>query len=324
MRNGDAAGISPLKEDDDASRLTALRKSRSTPRPTYLTQRGRLIHGPTLPGGSVPSSRTSDLSPEEVVEVVELIANGRRSRRAVEMPERLRARSWKSVEDVLLGLPDRLGWTPAGWKVGAASMEVRRAENIPSPSPGRIFQRSLFASPARIGPEFFVNYRLCECEFAFEIGRDFPARAEPYSELEARAGIAALMPVIEIGDSVFEDWYSLSGYFGGMYDNGGGAALVTGAAVPDWESVELPAATIDLYVNGYYIKSGRGIEAMGHPVTSLTWMLNWVRERGYAVNAGEIVSTGTCTAHCFVAPGDRVSVDFGDLGLVEAYFETSG
>jgi 2-keto-4-pentenoate hydratase len=320
MRNADVPGA--IRVDlDETARLSLLRQSRSLPRPSYLTERGRLIHGTTAPGGSVPSLRTSDLSSEEVAEVLDLISTGRLRRQAVQLPERLRARSWKSVEQVLLQLEEHLGWTAAGWKVGAASAEVRRAENMLSPSPGRIFEHAIFESPASIGPEFFVNYRLCECEFAFELATDFPARDEPYSESEARAGIAALRPVIEIGDSVFEDWYSLSGYFGGMYDNGGGAALVEGAWIRDWESIDLPRANIDLYVNGYYVKSGKGVEAMGHPVTSLTWMLNWARERGQDVRSGEVISTGTCTAHCFVAPGDRVSVDFGPLGLVEAYFE---
>ncbi len=305
----------------DSPEQRAASRSGSIPRPAYLTDRGRLIHGRTEPGGSQPVARTTDLTDAEVAQVLSLISTGRLQRRPVVLPERLKARSWRSVESVLLELEHALDWPTAGWKVGAASMEVRRAENIPSPSPGRIFQRSVFASPARIGPEFFVNYRLCECEFAFELGRDFPVRDEPWREDEARAGISALLPVIEIGDSVFEDWYSLSGYFGGMYDNGGGAALVEGDRRSDWESIDLPEATIDLYVNGHYIKSGKGVEAMGHPVTSLTWMLNWARERGRPVHAGEVISTGTCTAHCFVAAGDQVTVDFGELGLVEAHFE---
>ena len=65
------------------------------------------------------------------------------------------------------------GWEGAGWKVGAASMDVRKAENIPSPSPGRLFTRSVMMSPAEVPSEFFVNYRLCECEFAFQLGQDF-------------------------------------------------------------------------------------------------------------------------------------------------------
>jgi 2-keto-4-pentenoate hydratase len=236
------------------------------------------------------------------------------------MPERLRARSWQSVEEVILKLEYALGWEGAGWKVGAASQAVRTAENVPSPSPGRLFKRSIFKSPAVIPSEFFVNYRLCEFEFAYQLGVTFPAREKEYSEADLRAGIECLMPVIEIGDSVFEDWYSLSGYFGGMYDNAGGAALVTGGRHADWKDIDLPNSNIDVYVNDFYIKSGKGVEAMGHPVKSLTWMVNWVRERGRAVKAGELVSTGTCTAHTFVQPGDLVSADFTDLGLVEAKF----
>ena len=304
----------------ETDRLAKLRRARWLPRHSYLSDRGRLIHGLTPPGGSVPSARTSDLTAEEVAEVTSLIADGRLSHHAVVMPERLRARSWRSVEEVLPALEGHLGYRAAGWKVGAASMEVRRAESIPSPSPGRIYQHTVFATPATIGPEFFINYRLCECEFALELATDFPPRDEPYSEIEAREGVRALLPVIEIGDSVFRDWYSLSGYFGGMYDNGGGAALVEGRRIHDWHSIDLPAASIDLYVNDSYVKSGQGAEAMGHPVTSLTWMLNWLRERGRTARAGEIVSTGTCTAHCFVARGDRVSADFGALGLVEVQF----
>jgi 2-keto-4-pentenoate hydratase len=304
----------------ESRRLSELRAGKQRPRLSYLHDLGRLIHGPTPPGGSVPCARTDDLTPDEEAEVIALIAAGRLHRTPVTLPERLRSRSWTSVEHVLLNLDRALGWHTAGWKVGAASMQVRRAENIPSPSPGRLFEHTIFTSPARIGSAAFVNYRLCECEFAFRLGTDFPARPEPYTESDLRAGIESLLPVIEIGDSVFEDWYSLSGYFGGMYDNGGGAALVHGTEVRDWQSVDLPTAGIDLYVNSSFVKSGQGAEAMGHPVTSLTWMVNWIRERGLDVAAGELVSTGTCTGHCFVAVDDVVSVDFGNLGLVEAQF----
>ncbi len=309
-----------LAEQYESGRLKILRAARHNPRPEYLTDRGRLIHGPTPPGGSLPSTRETDLTSEEVEELIDLIVQGRHTRIPVVMPEHLRARSWQSVEDVILKLEYALGWEGAGWKVGAASQQVRQAENIPSPSPGRLFKRSIFKSPAVIPSEFFVNYRLCEFEFAYELGIDFPARDKEYTEADLRAGIECLMPVIEIGDSVFEDWYSLSGYFGGMYDNAGGAAFVTGKRHTEWVQIELPNSNIDVYVNDSYIKSGKGIEAMGHPVTSLTWMVNWVRERGRDVKAGELVSTGTCTAHTFVQPGDLVSADFTDLGLVEVRF----
>lgn len=316
----DVRAAAASADGPQASRVATLRAARHRPRAPYLSDRGRLIHGPTPPGGSIPAERTADLTAAELDEIVNLIATHRLERTPLTLPDRLRARSWASVTEVLLRLDRALGWRGAGWKVGAASMEVRRAENIPSPSPGRIFEHAIFASPAEIGSEYFVNYRLCECEFAFRLALDFPAREQPYTEADLRAGVDCLLPVIEIGDSVFEDWYTLSGYFGGMYDNGGGAALVEGPQCRDWTQLDLPAAGIDLYVNDSYVKSGTGDAAMGHPITSLTWMVNWVRERGHDVHAGEVVSTGTCTAHCFAAVGDLVSADFGDLGLVEVRF----
>ena len=134
----------------EKERLVIIRANKHKPRLDYLSDRGRLIHGPTPPGGSKPSPRESDLTPDEIDELIELIATGRKNRTPVVMPEHLRARSWKSMEEVVLKLEYALGWEGAGWKVGAASMDVRKAENIPSPSPGRLFTRSVMMSPAEV------------------------------------------------------------------------------------------------------------------------------------------------------------------------------
>jgi 2-keto-4-pentenoate hydratase len=289
-------------------------------RPEWLTNLGREIYGPTPPGSATRWARNSPLDPGEVTEVVELIAAARSGHHSVEFPPRLRTRDWTSVVRVVLALDQRLGWAGCGWKIGAAAEEIRRAEGVPGPSPGRIYRRGVFVSPARVPSELFINYRNCECEFAFELGVDFPARARPWTEADARAGIESLFPALEIGDTVFQDWYGASGYFGSCFDNGGGAAFVEGARRKDWSDLDLAGAGMDVYLNGYYVKSGKGQAAMGHPVTSLTWLLNWLREQGRGVAAGEVVSTGTCTGHLFALPGDTVRADFGELGVVEAEF----
>ena len=289
-------------------------------RPEWLSERGREIYGPTPPGQSVPVARQSALDEGEVDEVVSLIADGRTARHVVVLPERLQTRHWPSVTRVSLALDDRLGWEGYGWKIGAAAAEIRRSEGVPSPSAGRIHRRGLSSSPAALPPELFVNYRCCECEFAFELGVDFPARDEPWTEEDARAGIESVMPALEIGDTVFEDWYGASGYFGSCLDNGGAAAFVEGPKHHDWRRFDLSKAGMDVYLNDHFVKSGTGTAAMGHPVTSLTWLLNWLRERSMGTTAGEVVSTGTCTGHLFAMPGDTVRADFAELGTVEVKF----
>jgi 2-keto-4-pentenoate hydratase len=171
-----------------------------------------------------------------------------------------------------------------------------------------------------LDPQLFINFRNCECEFAFELGVDFPAREKPYREADVRAGIESLFPALELGDCVFPDWYGASAYFGSCLDNGGGAALVEGTRMRDWRGIDLARAGIHLHMNGEYIKSGVGSSAMGDPVRSVTWMINWARAHGKEVGAGEVVSSGTCTGHCFAAPGDVVRGDFPELGSVEVRF----
>lgn len=285
------------------------------------SRRGRSIFGPTQPGTAITCARTTPLEDEERSAVVEAIARGREERRSVVLPEALHTSDWGSITQVMLDLDARLGWDGVGWKIGAASEEVRRAEGMPSPSPGRIYRSTVFTSPARLGPELFINYRNVECEFAFRLDAPLPVRSEPYDEDEVAAAIAHLLPTLEIGDMVFEDWYGSSGYFGACIDNGGGAALVCGEPIDDWRALDLPNARMEISLNGVAINEGYGRAAMGHPLTSLTWLANWLSARGRGLEAGEIVSTGTCTGHCFCAPGDDVSVDFGPAGVVRAYFE---
>lgn len=222
---------------------------------------------------------------------------------------------------VVLALDHRLGWPAAGWKIGGADPAVRNAEGCPTPAPGRVYRRGLYTSPATLPRRLFIHHRNCECELAFKLATALPARDAPYSEAEVAAAVECVMPAIEVGDSVFGDWYGASSFYGACLDNNGGAALVCGPQTEDWRSLDLASARLSVYVNGTFVKSGFGSAAMGDPLSSLTWLANWLRSRGLGLQAGEIVSTGTCTGHCFVAPGDSVRLDSGPLGTVEAEFE---
>ena len=90
--------------------------------------------------------------------------------------------------------------------------------------------------------------------------------------------------------------------------------------IVDWRDLDLPNLRIEISLQGQRVNEGYGRAAMGHPLTSLTWLANWLSARGRGLEAGEIVSTGTCTGHCFCDRGDHVSVDFGPLGVVSAHF----
>lgn len=287
-----------------------------------ITAVGRRLYGTTEPGCSVPCARTSRLSDSEVAEVVDIIAFGRRNMCTVELPERLHTRHWDSVTRVLVGLDRELARPAVGWKIGAAGEEVRRAEGVPEPAPGRLYDGAIFESGAVLDPELFINYRNTECEFAFRLGADLPLRDHPYTEDEVSAAVEHMVLALEIGDMVFADWYGASGYLGSCLDNGGGCALVHSEPIPDWRDLDLPNTRVEVSLNGRYVKEGFGRAAMGHPLTSLTWMTGWLGRQGMGLSTGDVVSTGTCTGHCFAAPGDRVVARFGEIGEVEVRYGT--
>jgi len=283
---------------------------------------GRRVHGPTLPGAGVRCAREAPLSAAEIAEISAIIVRARRRHEvAPPYPEHLKTRHWDSVMAVIDTVNTELNWPSAGWKIGAASEEIRRVEKVPGPCPGQIARKGVVPSPARLPASLFIRYRCSECEFAFKMKDRLEPRDLPYAEGEVADAVESLHPAIEIGDCVFEDWYELSGYFGGSMDNGGAAAFVPGAPIRDWRGLDLANARIDLSLNGQYRKSGYGRVAMGHPLTSLTWMVNWLSARGKPLEAGAFVSTGTCTGHFFTVPGDHLVADFGPIGSVSAHFE---
>jgi len=283
---------------------------------------GRRIHGHTLPGEGIRCSRESPLTESEINEIANIIARARRSHCLAQgFPEHLKTRHWESVMSVIDKVNEQLSWPSAGWKIGAASKEIQRIEQVPYPCPGQMARCRVFSSPARLPREAFIRYRECECEYAFRMRVELRHRENAYTEEEVADCIESLCPAIEIGDCVFEDWYALSGYFGSGMDNGGAGAFVPGAPVYDWRRFDLANAKVDLYFNGQHAKAGHGREAMGHPLTSLTWLVNWLGKRGKNLEAGAYVSTGTCTGHFFAAPGDEVAADFGEIGKVSVVFE---
>ena len=248
----------------------------------------------------------------ERARVVELIAAGRSGRHSVSLPHELWTRDWDSVTTVMLELADRLGWEPAGWKIGAASEEVRRAEGMPDASPGPDLPvggahgpREPAARAVHQLPQRRVRARVppagCAArpQRAVRRGRGRrrhrvrPARRSRSATRSSRTGTARAATSASASTTA--------------------AAPRSSAVRPvaDWRSLDLPDLRIEISLEGQVINEGYGRAAMGHPLTSLTWLANWLSARGRGLEAGEIVSTGTCTGHCFCARGDVVSVDFG-------------
>lgn len=264
----------------------------------------------------------TDLPPtSRIEEVARRIADGRRDKRTVARLEPRLHPSWDEVYPIqdrvhdLLDRPDELGW-----KVGAASEEVQRLEGMPAPVVGRVYPGTVHESGTILPPELFINFRTCECEVAVELSTDLPARPDPWTVEEVAAAIGWVFPVIEVGDLVFDDWYGVRDFFGTCIDNAGASQLVRGERRRYEPGLDLAGIVISLFHNDEYVRDGHTVAAMGDPVVSATWTVNLRRRGGHGLRAGSIISTGTCTGHCFAETGDTVEARFTGLGDVTARF----
>lgn len=91
---------------------------------------------------------------------------------------------------------------------------------------------------------------------------------------------------------------------------------VLGPRVRGGRPVDLASAEVCVDFNGHTVTRGRGSDTLGAPVGAVAWTARWLAGRGRRLEAGEVVTTGSCTGLLRVVPGQRVRASFGDLGTV--------
>ena len=162
--------------------------------------------------------------------------------------------------------------------------------------------------------------RVAELELAFRMGADLPPRAQPYTVDDAMRAVATLHPAIEIPDSRFEDFCAV-GAAQLIADNACAHLFMLGSAAAfPWRERDLAAHAVAADVEGKSHHEGHGRNALGDPRVALAWLVNELSELGITLEAGEVVTTGTCVVPIGVVPGDRVNASFGDLGTLSVRF----
>ena len=74
-------------------------------------------------------------------------------------------------------------------------------------------------------------------------------------------------------------------------------------------------------VVGGEVHDGIGSNVLGDPREALHWLVKEVMSFGYTIEAGQVVTTGTCAEPLDIEPGNEVIADFGDLGQVSISFD---
>ena len=209
-----------------------------------------------------------------------------------------------------------LGGTPCGYKIGATSSEVQQWLGCREPIQAPIRREDVLASSATFPvPPGLLGV---ECEFAFLMGRDFPASSELLNLTALRSAIAQCYLALElVGRRVPADVPLNEAT--AIADFSLDVAVVQGTAIADWERRDIAALPVRAVLDGATMASGTGAMVLGHPLNALLWLATTLTNSGGRLRAGDLVLTGTCTGITKVAPGQAFAGHFADLPPVQVH-----
>jgi 2-keto-4-pentenoate hydratase len=242
------------------------------------------------------------------------------STRIAELPAPWRPRDRAEGYAIQAEVARLCGYRVAGWKIAATSVAGQRHIGVGGPLAGRLFAERLVTPGATISLDGNV-LKVAEAEFAFRMASSLPPRDTPYVLDDVVAAVRSLHPAIEVPDSRFDN-FATAGAPQLIADTACASWALIGPAAPfDWRPSDLAAHPVVALRNGKEAAAGSGARVLGDPRLALTWLANELCTHGAGLHAGDVVITGTCVVPVPVVAGDRVRMDFGAVGSVDAAFD---
>ncbi|MHA1536078.1 MAG: 2-keto-4-pentenoate hydratase [Alphaproteobacteria bacterium] len=259
------------------------------------------------------------IGPTRVIQAARLLLNARGDFRQITgFPEECRPLNMDDAYLIQKTFAEEWELPVVGYKIGCTARDQQRMLKVKEPFYARLFSPFVKDSPAELSAGAFHQLGL-ECEFAFRLKRAIKPRTNGYTREEVERAVGTLHPAIEVVDTRLDDWLS-RGAPSIVADNGANGALILGEAVKDWRKLDLAKMLVVLKIDGKRIAGGTGVRVLGHPLESLTWLVNKLSATGITLERDQIVTTGTVTGLNFARPGSTGIAKFGKIGQVQITF----
>lgn len=201
----------------------------------------------------------------------------------------------------------------AGWKVGAKGPHAE-PHCAPLPASG------IHASGVTLtGPAW--RWRCIEVEVAFRLGRDLDPNGKLLAPAELAEAFDAMLPVIEVVESRLADGQTADP-LAQLADLQCHGALVLGSPSA------LAPAQVDLRILEASVSFGATSAAHthgGNPAQDVWHLLSWLAlhcaRRGQPLQAGQIVTTGSCTGLLTAPMNSTMRGEIAGVGAVDLRFE---
>jgi 2-oxopent-4-enoate/cis-2-oxohex-4-enoate hydratase len=202
-----------------------------------------------------------------------------------------------------------------GKKIGVTSKAVQSMLDVHQPDFGFLTDAMLFESGAAIDTRTLIQPR-AEGEIAFVLGRDLAGPG--ITEDDVLSATRAVRPCFEIVDSRIRDWKIRIADT--VADNASSGVFVLGPEQVDPRAVDLVGCRIRVEKNGAPLSEGVGAAALGSPVYCVAWLANTLSRFGIALEAGEVVLSGSLVPLEPVKVGDRMHLELEGIGRASVSF----
>lgn len=205
------------------------------------------------------------------------------------------------------------GERQVGWKVGATSFAILEQfkDHIDGPSYGVLMSGTTFSDPEFIQAGDFFGMGL-EPEIGVVLER--PLRGPGVTNVDVLAAAAGVVAAVEILDARIEQ--GSGGLEDGVADNAFHGASVLGTLMRPARGFDFVHEGAIVRKNGKLFASACGVEALGNPLSVVSWLANELAKHDREIEAGHVISTGSLTGVLPAEAGDVIEMSFAHLGAI--------
>ncbi|MHA7599499.1 2-oxopent-4-enoate hydratase [Alicycliphilus sp. T452] len=196
-----------------------------------------------------------------------------------------------------------------GKKIGVTSKAVMDMLGVYQPDFGWLTDAMVYNEGEAIPANTLIQPK-AEGEIAFVLKKTL--QGPGVTAADVLAATEGVMACFEIVDSRIRDWKIK--IQDTVADNASCGVFVLGDRLVDPRDVDLGTCGMVLEKNGEIVATGAGAAALGHPANAVAWLANTLGRLGIALEAGEVVLSGSLAAMVPVKAGDNLRVTIGGIG----------
>jgi 2-oxopent-4-enoate/cis-2-oxohex-4-enoate hydratase len=202
-----------------------------------------------------------------------------------------------------------------GKKIGVTSRAVMDMLKVAEPDFGVLLDDMACRDGETVEYRRLIAPR-AEGEIAFVLKRTL--RGPGVTAAMVFAATEFVMPCFEIVDSRITDWKIK--IQDTVADNASSALFVLGDRAVRPDEVDLRTVGMVLEHNGDVVVTGAGAAALGSPLNAVAWLANRLADFDEALEAGEVILSGSLAAMVPVKAGDTFRVWLGGIGSAAIRF----